>query len=58
MATSVPYRCPVCMTDPEACGFNGILVWPHDARPYCEHNKGKGKPCHEDRVKMVPSKGA
>ena len=55
---SVPYRCPACM-NPEACGFNGLLVFgKKTGAPVCRHNEKPGKPCHEEPVKMEPSREA
>jgi hypothetical protein len=55
---SIPYRCPACMK-PEACGFNGQLVFGRKTNaPTCRHNEKPGKPCHEGPVKMEPSREA
>jgi hypothetical protein len=52
---STPYRCPVCLR-PSACGFNGLLYRGRGPTPTCDHHKGHGKPCHDQPVKMEPSK--
>jgi hypothetical protein len=56
MRYSVPHRCPDCMGR-EACGYNGILVREGERVPMCDHNEKPGKPCHNERVKMVPVDG-
>jgi hypothetical protein len=55
MPTSVPHRCPECIK-PEACGYNGQLVFGKGGVPTCNHNEKPGKVCHEQPVKMVPVK--
>ena len=56
---SIPYRCLDCMT-PDACEFNGVLVFETKHRPLevpvCKHDEKPGKPCHPEPVFMVPSK--
>lgn len=55
---SVPYRCPVCVSRPGACGASGELLYgTKRAVPTCKHNEPPGKPCHEAPVKMEPSRG-
>ena len=55
MPLSVPYRCEQCMNT-DACGYHGVLRFERDPIPVCDHHKGRGKPCHEGPVQMVPVK--
>ncbi len=52
---TVPYRCLKCM-QPGACGYHGLLVFPNQDPPMCDHNEGPKKPCHEKPEQMVPVK--